>query len=187
MLPPGVKITTDVLWLGTLIFAVIDAVFIPILAWRINPAIFRRFKWALGITTAIFWSSLWTWGLANFWDSVYRYVFPSWAHWIIPPIYGLLYAGISLLFWWLALHLRGNAVVNFCLFGGLWGMITHLFAVSIGIVSKPPVLQGAAPVAAVVIAIFEFMFYWCVILSVAVFLYQGWRKMRHLPVQEKVA
>jgi hypothetical protein len=167
MLPPGVKITTDVLWLGTLIFALIDAVFIPILAWRINPAIFRRFKWALVITTAIFWSSLWAWALANFWDSVYSYVFPSWTHWLIPPTFGLLYAGISLLFWWLASHLRGNAVVNFCLFGGLWGMMTHLFAVSIGIVTKPPVLQGAAPVAAVVFAIFEFMLYWCIILSVA--------------------
>jgi len=181
MLPLSSKITSA-LWLGTLYFAVIDAVFISILAWRINPAIFRRFKWALSITTAIFWSSLWTWGLANFWDSVYRYVFPSWAHWIIPPIFGLLYAGISLLFWWLALHLRGNAVVNFCLFGGLWGMITHLFAVSIGIVSKPPVLQGAAPVAAVIIAIFEFMFYWCIILSVAALLHLGWRKLRHVSV-----
>ncbi len=182
MLPPGVKITTDVLWLGTLIFAGIDAVFIPILAWRINPALFRRIKWALGITTAIFWSSLWTWGLVNFWDSVYRYVFPSWAHWIIPPIFGLLYAAISFLFWWLALRLRGNAVVTFCLFGGLWGLITHLFAVSIGIVSKPPALQGAAPVAAVVFAIFEFMLYWCVILSIAALLHLGWRKMRHLSV-----
>ena len=49
--------------------------------------------------------------------------------------------------------------MRFCLFGGLWGMMTHLFAVSIGIVCKPPVLQGAAPVVAVVMAIFEFMFY----------------------------
>jgi hypothetical protein len=152
------------------------------LAWRIKAATFRRFKWALGITTAIFWSSLWTWGLANFWDSAYRYVFPSWAHWIIPPIFGLLYTGISLLFWWLALHLRGNAVVNFCLFGGLWGMITHLFAVSIGIVSKPPVLQGAAPVAAVSIAIFEFMFYWCIILSVATLLHHFWQRLRKVSV-----
>jgi hypothetical protein len=38
-------------------------------------------------------------------------------------------------------------------------MMTHLFAVSIGIISKPPVLQGAAPMVAVVMAIFEFMFY----------------------------
>ena len=182
MLPPGVKITTDVLWLGTLIFAAIDAVFIPILAWRIHPATFRRLKWVLGITTAIFWSSLWTWGLVNFWDSIYRYVFPAWAHWFIPPTFGLLYAGISVLFWWLALHFRGNAVVNFCLLGGLWGMLTHLLAVFLGIVNKPPILQGAAPVAAVIFAIFEFMLYWCIILTVAVLMHYGWHKLRHVPV-----
>ena len=182
MLPPGIKITTDTLWLGTLYFAVIDAVFIPILAWRINPATFRRFKWTLAITSAIFWCSLWTWGLVTFWDSIYHYVFPAWAHWLIPPTFGLLYAGISLLFWWLAVRLRGNAVVNFCLLGGSWGMITHLIAVSIGIVSKPPPLQGASPVVAVVFAIFEFMLYWCIILTLAVLLHHGWRKLRHVSV-----
>jgi hypothetical protein len=51
---PDVKITTNMLWSGTLIFAGIGAVFIPILACRIYPATFRRFMWALGITTAIF-------------------------------------------------------------------------------------------------------------------------------------
>jgi hypothetical protein len=182
MLPPGSKITSETLWLGTFIFAVIDAVFVPILVWRINPAKFRRLKWTLGITTAIFCSALWTWGFVNFWDSIYHYVFPAWAHWLIPPTFGLIYAGISILFWWLALSLRGKAVANFCLLGGLWGMTTHLFAVSIGIVNKPPVLQGAAPAAAVIIAIFEFTFYWCVILSVAVLLDHGWRKLRHVSV-----
>jgi hypothetical protein len=61
-------------------------------------------------------------------------------------------------------------------------MITHLFAVSIGIVSKPPVLQGAAPVSAVVFAIFEFMFYWCVILSVTTLLNSFWLRLRKLLV-----
>ena len=182
MLPPGSKITSEMLWLGAFIFAAIDAVFVPILAWRINPATFRRCKWALGVTTAIFWSALWTWVLVNFWDSVYRYVFPAWAHWLIPPIYGLLFAGISVLFWWLALRLGGNAALNFCLLGGLWGMVTHLLAVYLGIVDKPPVLQGAAPVAAVIIAIFEFMFYWCIILSVAVLLHHCWQRLRNVPV-----
>jgi hypothetical protein len=182
MVPLGSKITSETLWLGTLYFAAINAVFIPILAWRINPATFRRIKWALVFTAAIFWSSLWLWGLANFWDSIYHYVFPVWAHWLIPPTFGLLYAGISLLFWWLAVRLRGNAVVNFCLFGGLWGMITHLFAVSIGIVTKPPVLQGAAPAATVIFAIFEFMLYWCIILTIAVLLHHVWRELRHVSV-----
>ena len=182
MLPPGYKITSETLWLGTIIFAAIDVFFVLILAWRVNPATFRRLKWLLAITTAIFFCGIWTWGFINFWDSIYHYVFPAWAHWLIPPTFGLLYAGISLLYWWLAVRLRGNAVVNFCLLGGLWGMITHLFAVSIGIVSKPPALQGAAPVAAVVFAIFEFMFYWCVILSMTTLLNYLWQRLRKLLV-----
>jgi hypothetical protein len=58
MLPPGSKITSEMLWLGTLIFAAIDAVFVPFLAWRTNPETFRRFKWALVASTTIFWSAL---------------------------------------------------------------------------------------------------------------------------------
>jgi hypothetical protein len=186
MLPPGFKITTEMLWSGTLIFAVIDVLFIPILAWRIHPVTFRRFKWTLAVMTAIFWGSLWNWVLANFWDSVYHYVFPAWARWFIPPVYGLLFAGVGLLFWRLALRLRRNAAATFCLLWGVWGMITHLFAVSVGIVDRPPVLQGAAPAAAVIIAIFEFIFYGCVILSLAVLLHLGWRKMRPLPGSVKI-
>jgi hypothetical protein len=178
MLPPGYHITTEILWLGAVIFAGIDLVFIPGLIWWIKPATFRRIKWALVGVTAIYWCALWIWVLNNFWDPVYHYVFPNWAHWLIPPIYGLLFAGVGLLFWWLALRLRGNPVLNFCLMGGLWGMITHLLAVARGIISKPPVLQGAAPVAAVIIAIFEFMFYWCIILSVSTLVHHLWRKLR---------
>jgi hypothetical protein len=178
MLSPGYHITTEILWLGTLIFAGIDVVFIPILAWRIKITTFRRFRWILVGVTAIYWAALWSWGLSNFWESVYHYIFPAWARWLIPPIYGLLYAGVCLLFWWLALRLHGNPVLNFCLLGGLWGMITHLIAVACGIVSKPPPLQGAAPVAAVIIAIFEFMFYWCIILSVSTLVHHLWRKLR---------
>jgi hypothetical protein len=174
MIPPDFRITTDLLWLGAVIFAGIDLVFIPILVWRIKPGTFRRFKWTLVSVTAIYWSALWVWVLINFWDSVYQYVFPVWARWFIPPTYGLLFAGVSLLFWWLALRLHGNPVFSFCLLGGLWGMITHLLAVSLGIVTKPPVLQGAAPLAAIVIAIFEFMFYWCIILSVAAIIHYVW-------------
>lgn len=178
MIPPDFKITTEILYRGALIFAVMDVVFIPILAWRIKPEVFRRIKWALAGVTAIYWCALWAWVLDNFWNPVYHYVFPTWSRWFIPPTYGLLFAGVCLFFWWLALRLHGNPVLNFCLLGGLWGMITHLMAISLGILSKPPVLQGAAPEAAVIIAIFEFMFYWCVILSVTALVHLIWRKLR---------
>jgi hypothetical protein len=54
-------------------------------------------------------------------------------------------------------------VVWYCLLGGFWGVVTHTLAVFSGIVSKPPPLQGASPAAAVGIALFEFTFYWCVL------------------------
>jgi hypothetical protein len=182
MFPAGFKITTEMLWRGAFYFAAIDSVFVPILASRINRAAFRNLYWALGLTTAVFWCALWTGVLACYWDSVYSYVFPAWVRWLIPPTYGLLFAGVNLLFWQLALRLRGNAVISFCLLGGLWGLITHLLAVSLGIVDKPPVLQGASPAAAVSVAIFEFTFYWCVILTAAVLIQRGWQRMRRTPL-----
>ena len=182
MFPPGFRITSEMLWRGTLLFALIDAAFVPILVWRISKPTFRQLSRALFATTAIFWCCIWIWAVGNFWDSVYRYVFPGWARWLIPPVYGLLFAGVGLLFWWLATRLPGTPVASFCLLGGLWGMITHLWAVLLGIVEKPPVLQGAAPAAAVTVAVFEFMFYWCLILSIAALLFHGWRWLRGVSI-----
>jgi hypothetical protein len=178
MFPSGFKITTDMLWRSTLVLAGIDAILLPFVAWGIKPDTFRRFRWALVIIAGFFWGLLWDWVLANFWESVYVYVFPAWARWMIPPLYGLLFAGVSLSLWWLALKFGGNPVVNFCLMGGLWGMLTHILAVFLGIVDKPPVLQGAAPEAAVIVAIFEFMVYWSVILIASALVHRGWRKVR---------
>ena len=179
-LPPDIKVTSEVLWRGTLIFALIDLGFVPLLAWRIKPTRFRQLKWALVVTAAIFWSMLWTWAFDNFWDSVYRYFFPDWARGLVPPFYGLLFAVLVLISWWGALRFSSNPVVGFCLFGGLWGMVTHVWAVYRGIVDKPPMLQGASPVAAVVIAIFELMLYWCIILSVAGLLWRSWQWAKSL-------
>lgn len=178
MFPPGFRITSEMLWRGSLIFALMDAAFVPILVWRIGKQAFRQYKWALFATTATFWCSIWIWALSNFWESVYRYVFPAWARYVIPPVYGLLFAGVGLAFWWLAKRLPGSPVASFCLLGGLWGMITHLWAVHLGIAEKPPVLQGVVPVAAVTVAVFEFMFYWCIILSFATLLHHGWQRLR---------
>ncbi len=174
MLPPDTKLTSEILWRGAFIFALIDLAFVPLLAWRIKPAHFRQLRWALAGTTAIFWGSLWAWVLSWGWDPVYSYVFPGWMRPWLPPVQGLHFAVVALVFWWGALRFP-NPVLGFCLFGGLWGMVTHTWAVYLGIVNKPPLLQGASPVAAVVIAIFEFTFYWCIILSVAWALRRVWR------------
>lgn len=172
--PTDFKITSEMLWRGTLILALMDVGFVALLAWRVRRSALRRIKWTLVGTTGLFFCGLWVWALENYWDTVYSHLFPLWARGLIPLAYGLLFAAVALLFWWLALCSPSNPAASFCLLGGLWGIISHLWAVQRGIVSKPPLLQGVAPAAAVVLAAFEFIFYWCVTLSVAYVLRRGW-------------
>jgi hypothetical protein len=176
-----VKVTTDILWKGAIFFATIDVAFVTMVTRLIIPANFKKMKWRLVAIMSIFFCALF--GIVAsciFWDSVYRYVFPDRARWIMPPVYGLLFASYGLFAWWLSFRLRTNPVLNFCLFGGLWGIITHVWAIYRGILEKPPMLQGADPIAALAIAAFEFIFYWCSCLMLA-FLIQriGKRKPDH--------
>lgn len=185
MLPDNFKITTEMLWQGALVFALLDAVYVPLLVWREKPVRFRQVKWMLVVVTAIAWYGIWRWAIGGFWDTVYVYVFPAWGKHFIPIVFGLFNALVALGLWNLVLHLRTNPVVGYCLAGGLWGILTHIWAVYRGVVSKPPMLQGASPVAAVVIAFFEYMFYWCVILTLSALGMWGWDFWRSPPGRER--
>lgn len=161
-----IKVTTEILWEGALLFALTDVIFIAILHRLIKFSDFYKMKWRLVVFIGLFFCTLFgVIASSIFWDSVYCYVFPAEARWIIPPVYGLLFAFYGLFVWWLSSLLRKNTILWFCLFGGLWGIITHIWAIYRGILEKPPMLQGANPLAAVTIAAFEFIFYWCVCLS----------------------
>jgi hypothetical protein len=178
-LTTDIKVTTGILWQGALIFAFIDTIFIAVLARIIKPARLREMKWTLVAVMGVFFCALFGILASHlFWESVYHYVFPEWSRWFIPPAYGLLFAAVGLLFWGLAFRLPSNAVLNFCILGGLWGMVTHVWAIYRGILDKPPMLQGVSPTAAVVLPIFEFMFYWCICLSLASLLQRGWEWLR---------
>lgn len=90
------------------------------------------------------------WVLGDFWDAVYRYFFPDWARWLIPLVFGLLFAAVALACWW----------------GAVW--------------------LSRQPVADVVFAIFEFMLYGCIILSVTCLLSRIWRWAKHLAQTQAV-
>ncbi len=167
-LPPDLRVTTEILWKAAGIFAPVDAVWLAILARRVDARAFRSVKLPLLATTGIFWCGVWLVLTAGaYWEAVYSYVFPAWARWLIAPGYGLLFVAVAWLFWTLALRLPGSAVVNYCLLGGLWGALTHLAAIGRGLLDKPPMLRGASPIAAVVFPIFEFILYWCITLTLA--------------------
>lgn len=183
-MPTDVKITTEILYKGALLFALIDAAYVPVLVRRINEETFRRLKGSLVIVAALVWFGIWSWAIGNYWESVYSYVFPDWAQTWAPWIAFVIAGIVALGLWGMALLFKGNVVLLYCLFGGLIGSLTHVRAIQLGIVTKPPTLQGASPLAAVVIAFFEFMFYWCTILVIATvmdWLQLKWRHWRSSP------
>ncbi len=165
-----IKVTTAILLKGALIFVLIDIVIVSILARLVKPEELFRMKWKLIIIMAVFFTALFgTLVSIVFWDSVYSYVFPARARWIIPPVYGLMFSLVGLFFWWLSFRLPSNPVINFCLLGGLWGILSHFIAIQRGLLEKPPMLIGASPAAAMTIAAFEFIFYWCACLVITRF------------------
>jgi len=178
MLPDDSKITTVILLRGALFFALVDSIFVPVLLCRIKPTLFRQIKWVQVIIAGIIWFGIWDWAIDNFWKTVYIHVFPAWGQYLIPPFFGLLMAIIALGLWSLATRLTQHPVLGYALWGGLWGVCTHIWAVYRGIVTQPPMLQGASPVAAVVIAFFEYVFYWCIVLSLSALAHRGWTAMR---------
>jgi hypothetical protein len=163
-----VRVTTEVLWRGVLLAIPVDVALVSFLVSRIDAATYRRLKWPIAATTAVFFAVVWALlACYLFWEPVYHYFFPAWSRWLLPLAYGLGYGCAGLLSHSLALSVRGNCVVNFCVLVGLWGMAGHIWAVHRGLLEKPPLLQGASPVAAVIFSGFEFVFYAGVILTVA--------------------
>jgi hypothetical protein len=170
-----IKITTELLVRAALIFALLDAIYISLLSWRVHRETFSRLKWLLAIAAALVWFGIWSWALGNFWETVYSYVFPAWGKTWIPVIAFFAAGGVAPGLWALAVRSRWNPVPVYCLLGCALGSLTHLWAIHLGIVTKPPMLQGASPLAAVFIAFFEYGFYWCAILTLAVMM-DGVRK-----------
>jgi hypothetical protein len=163
----GVKVTTEILWRAATLFGLLDMVLVIYYARFIEPAIFLQLKRPLTLIAGIFWFLMWLVMVIFFWEPVYHYVFPPWSRWILPFLFGIGFALAGLLFWWLALQFKGNPVISLFLLGGLLGMITHILAIHRGILEKPPLLQGVSPVAASIMPIFEFIFYWCIILGLS--------------------
>jgi len=169
-LPAGLGVTTEVLWRGALLFAVVDLPFVAILVRRSRHVAFAELKRPLLTVTLVFWFGLWLWAVSTFWESVYHYVFPTWARWWLPPLQAALACLVAWVLWWLANRVPGQPVLTFLLGGGAWGIASHVIAIVRGVLEKPAMLRGASPVAAVTLAFFEFTFYWCVILSAALIL-----------------
>jgi hypothetical protein len=180
-MPPNIKITTELLYKGALGFALMDTVFVSLLVWRVKEETFRGLKWSLVVCAALVWFGIWNWAIGNFWETVYVHVFPAWARTWIPWIAFVAAGLVALALWTLSVRVKGRTVLVYCLLGGILGSLTHIWAVYRGIVTKPPMLQGASPLGAVVMAFFEYIFYWCIILTIARIMDWTRRKLERSP------
>jgi len=92
----------------------------------------------------------------------------AWSRFVIPPVYGLGFAGVAALWRWTALRAPRLAVPIFVALWGATGALTHTCAVyGRGLLEKSPMLQHLSPASAIVFATCEFGFYGCVMLTLA--------------------
>ena len=180
MAPTELRATSELFWKATLGVGIADVIFVALLAWRLRPERFRQMKWSLGAAATIIYGALWTWAMWSFtWELAYRYIFTEWSRYVVPPAYGLLFGCIGVGLWWLALRLPGKAVVNFCVLGGLVSLPGHLWAFhAFGMNKKVPLLQDASEISMLTFGVFEFIFYWGVIIILGLLLQHAWEHWR---------
>ena len=106
--PPGFRLTSAMLWHGMLLFAILDAISLALTITVAQPADFRRMKWPIVGLAGLVWAAIWLWAIGNFWQDVYRYVFPAWSRLWIPWAQALLSAAVAGLLWWLVKRLPGQ-------------------------------------------------------------------------------
>jgi hypothetical protein len=161
-------LTPELMFRAALVVALVDVAFAALLWWRVGPEGLRRAKWPIAAVSGLFWLAVWTTMHVMFWDPVYSHVFPAWSRWVMPLVFGVGYAALALLWWWLALRGARLAVLAWVLLWGATGALTHTWAIyGRGLLANSPMLQHLTPSSAIVFATFEFGFYGCAMLTVA--------------------
>jgi len=162
------RLTSEVLWRVTIIAVLIDAPLIILIGRWVSAELFRKLKWYLAAAAFVVYATLWgTFASVYFWDAVYQYVFPSWSRWMLPGGYGVLFGAIAVALWRASVAFARWQSVWFCLLGGLVSLVGHGIGISRGLL-RVPLLAEASAISALVFGVFEFMFYWCVIVGLAI-------------------
>jgi hypothetical protein len=180
-----VQLTSAAVWRLTLVVAGVDILLVLLIRRFISNSQYGRLPRWITACSFLFYAALWSFVLVWAWDWFYSYVFPLWMRYS-GLAWGLAYGAMGLGMWWLSLRFRrrllGHSAANFCLLGGLEGLLTHLWAIfGAGAVSKPPIMHNVDPFTVLIFAIFEKAFYWILILLLAVGSSYMSESIRHQP------
>lgn len=170
----GSVLTPGLMYRAALGVALVDAAYAALLAWRVGAEGLRRVRREIALVSGVYWFGVWMTMHTVYWEPVYGRVFPAWARWLVPPVYGVAFAGVAALWRHLALWAPRLAVPAFVALWGATGALTHAWAIyGCGLLVKSPMLQHLTPASAIVFATFEFGFYGCLILTVAALVSRG--------------
>lgn len=170
------QLTSADLWQSAFFITVIDGIFISLLFWRINRERFWQLRWPLVTAAAVFWGGFAFVFYRVFWDAYYRYFSSSWLYNGGSLVLGILLGIVlALLFHWAACRLPGNPLVGFYLVCGLESLLEHLWGIHSLRILDIPMLQGVSPISILAFAFPEYIFYWCIVISMAVLIQNGWK------------
>jgi hypothetical protein len=155
------------MWQATAVAAVLDVIVVGVL-WRlVSRDAFTQLRVRFPCAAAAVWTLIY--GLASLaaWDACYQYVMPTWVRWGA-WLYGLLHVFVGLLFWWIATRGPVNPVVVLAVLGGLHSLPGHLHGIyGRALLEECPLVKGVSPASALTFGVFEFAFYWMVVLVIA--------------------
>ncbi len=159
------SLTSELMWRAALVAILIDAPLLFVVARLVSSGLFRKLKWYLAAAGFVVYAALWgVFGSVYYWDTVYHAIFPAWFRWPLPVIYGLLFALLALASWRVSLLAPKWPALFFALLGGLVSLVGHSIGMSRGLL-RVPLLAEVSPISALTFGVFEFIFYWCVMVG----------------------
>jgi hypothetical protein len=164
------QITSKLFWNATFVTIIIDILLILIIMRLVSPELFKNIKWFLSVSAFFVYAIIWLiFGSYMFWDVAYRLIFPSWSRWLLPLGFGFLYGLLALAFWYISKYIGRWQSVCFVILGGFMSLVGHSVGISRGLF-QIPLLANASAVSMLTFGIFEFVFYWCAIIYLSLFI-----------------
>ncbi len=161
-------LTSELMWHVTLTTALIDSPILILVARYVSSELFGKLKWYLAGTAVLLYAVIWgTVGSLYFWDTVYKAIFPAWSRWLLPVGFGLLYGALALVFWQTSILATKGQAVWFILLGGIISLVGHSIGVSRGLF-RVSLLADVSIASAFAFGVFEFIFYWCMIVGLSI-------------------
>jgi len=160
-------VTSTQMWLAAGIVAGADIIVVGTLVRFVLQEAFLRLRMWFPSVAAVTWALIYGLAALTAWDACYRWVMPAWVRWGA-WLHGLGHVLLGIVFWWVARRTRVHPAVTLAVLGGLHSLPGHLHGIyGRGLLEHCPLVHGVSAASALVFGVFEFAFYWMVVLVIS--------------------